>query len=83
MNWYQHMDSHYHYVGSNAPYNSAGSFMDFFAGLTYDHVNFIFSGSQIQVQIHNICLVFVYSFRCEFTHLVILVSLPVSFRLWV
>ncbi|KNA19928.1 hypothetical protein SOVF_057050 [Spinacia oleracea] len=47
MSWnHQHMDSHY--VGSNAPYNSAGSFMDFFAGLTYDHVNFIFSGSQIQ-----------------------------------
>ncbi|KAL2940858.1 E3 ubiquitin-protein ligase BIG BROTHER [Bienertia sinuspersici] len=46
MNWNQHMDSHY--IGSNAPYNSAGSFMDFFAGLTYDHVNFIFSGSQIQ-----------------------------------
>lgn len=37
------MDSHY--VGNGAPYNSTESFMDFFAGLTYDHVNFIFSGS--------------------------------------
>lgn len=37
------MDSHY--VGSSTPYNSSGSFMDFFSGLTYDHVNFIFAGS--------------------------------------
>uniref|UniRef100_A0A7C9DLL1 RING-type domain-containing protein n=1 Tax=Opuntia streptacantha TaxID=393608 RepID=A0A7C9DLL1_OPUST len=37
------MDSHY--IGSATPYNSAGSFIDFVAGLTYDHVNFIFAGS--------------------------------------
>ena len=58
MNWNQHMDAHY--IGNNAPYNSAGSFMDFFAGLTYDHVNFIFSGSQMQVQtqISYLCVFF-------------------------
>jgi len=37
------MDSQY--VAIPSPYNSAGSFVDFFAGFTYDHVNFIFSGS--------------------------------------
>ncbi|CAN1263767.1 E3 ubiquitin-protein ligase BIG BROTHER [Linum perenne] len=26
------------------PYNSAGSFMEYFQGLTYEHVNFIFDG---------------------------------------
>ncbi|KMT14469.1 hypothetical protein BVRB_4g072440 [Beta vulgaris subsp. vulgaris] len=51
MSWNMQADSQY--VGSNAPYNSAGSFMDFFAGLTYDHVNFIFSGSQIQDSVYS------------------------------
>ncbi|CAO2832936.1 unnamed protein product [Amaranthus hypochondriacus] len=51
MNWNQHMDAHY--IGSNVPYNSDGSFMDFFAGLTYDHVNFIFSGSQMQDTVYS------------------------------
>ncbi|CAN0902115.1 E3 ubiquitin-protein ligase BIG BROTHER [Linum grandiflorum] len=31
------MDVHY-------PYNSAGSFMEYFQGLTFEHVNFIFDG---------------------------------------
>ncbi|KAK4745589.1 hypothetical protein SAY87_011901 [Trapa incisa] len=33
------------YVGTNYPYNTSGSFMEYFEGLTYDHVNFIFSGA--------------------------------------
>ncbi|KAH9615505.1 hypothetical protein KSS87_003975 [Heliosperma pusillum] len=43
MSWNSQMDTHY--AACPSPYNSAGSFVDFFAGLTYDHVNFIFSGS--------------------------------------
>ncbi|KAL9233655.1 hypothetical protein vseg_008621 [Gypsophila vaccaria] len=43
MSWNSQMDPQY--VACPSPYNSAGSFVDFFAGLTYDHVNFIFSGS--------------------------------------
>lgn len=47
------------------PYNSIGSFVDFFGGLTYDHVNFIFADAPY-AQVHysnlicfskNICLV--------------------------
>lgn len=34
-----------HYVNNNYPYNSAGSFMEYFEGLTYQHVNFIFDGA--------------------------------------
>ncbi|KAI4304827.1 hypothetical protein MLD38_040292 [Melastoma candidum] len=33
------------YVSVPYPYNTDGSFMEYFEGLTYDHVNFIFSGS--------------------------------------
>ncbi|XP_031401255.1 E3 ubiquitin-protein ligase BIG BROTHER-like isoform X2 [Punica granatum] len=33
------------YVATNYPYNTSGSFMEYFEGLTYDHVNFIFSGT--------------------------------------
>ncbi|KAI4386258.1 hypothetical protein MLD38_004204 [Melastoma candidum] len=32
------------YVNAPYPYNMDGSFMEYFEGLTYDHVNFIFSG---------------------------------------
>lgn len=35
----------HHYVNTNYPYNTAGSFMEYFEGLTYEHVNFIFSGA--------------------------------------
>lgn len=50
-----------HYVNTSYPYNSAGSFMEYFEGLTYEHVNFIFSGaSHAQVFSYemfvNICL---------------------------
>lgn len=33
------------YAAANYPYNASGSFMEYFEGLTYDHVNFIFSGA--------------------------------------
>lgn len=36
------MEVHYTYTG--CPYSTAGSFMEYFEGLTYEHVNFIFSG---------------------------------------
>ncbi|KAM1041080.1 hypothetical protein TB1_029644 [Malus domestica] len=42
MSWNPHMEVHYTYT--NCPYSSAGSFMEYFEGLTYEHVNFIFSG---------------------------------------
>jgi len=39
-----------HYMNASYPYNSAGSFIEYFEGLTYDHVNFIFNGaSHVQV----------------------------------
>lgn len=48
MNWNPHMDVQY--MNSSYPYNSAGSFMEYFEGLTYEHVNFIFDGaSHVQV----------------------------------
>lgn len=48
MSWNPHMEAHY--MNTSYPYNSAGSFMEYFEGLTYEHVNFIFDGaSQIQV----------------------------------
>ncbi|KAL8527525.1 hypothetical protein ACS0TY_005391 [Phlomoides rotata] len=34
-----------HYQNHSMPYNSIGSFVDFFGGLTYDHVNYIFAGA--------------------------------------
>ncbi|KAI3407976.1 RING-type domain-containing protein [Psidium guajava] len=33
------------YVNTAYPYNTSGSFMEYFEGLTYEHVNFIFSGA--------------------------------------
>ncbi|CAB4278235.1 unnamed protein product [Prunus armeniaca] len=42
MSWNPHMEVHYTYTG--CPYSTAGSFMEYFEGLTYEHVNFIFSG---------------------------------------
>lgn len=32
-----------HYQNQSMPYNSIGSFVDFFGGLTYEHVNYIFA----------------------------------------
>ncbi|XP_050275548.1 E3 ubiquitin-protein ligase BIG BROTHER-like [Quercus robur] len=43
MSWNPHMEVHY--VNTSYPYSTAGSFMEYFEGLTYDHVNFIFSGA--------------------------------------
>lgn len=37
------MDVHYNTI--SYPYNTAGSFIEYFEGLTYEHVNFIFSGA--------------------------------------
>ncbi|CAI0412398.1 unnamed protein product [Linum tenue] len=42
MSWSPSMDVHY--METSYPYNSAGSFMEYFQGLTYEHVNFIFDG---------------------------------------
>lgn len=48
MSWNQNMEVHY--PNQTVPYNSIGSFVDFFGGLTYDHVNYIFADSSyIQV----------------------------------
>ncbi|GMN26381.1 hypothetical protein TIFTF001_001290 [Ficus carica] len=44
MSWNPHMEVH-HYVNTSYPSNTAGSFMEYFEGLTYEHVNFIFSGA--------------------------------------
>lgn len=41
MNWNQEMEIYY--TNGAMPYNSIGSFMDFFGGVTYDHVNYIFA----------------------------------------
>ncbi|TXG73242.1 hypothetical protein EZV62_001821 [Acer yangbiense] len=43
MNWNPHVEVHYY--NTSYPYNSAGSFMEYFEGLTYEHVNFIFDGA--------------------------------------
>ncbi|GAV88225.1 zf-RING_2 domain-containing protein [Cephalotus follicularis] len=34
-----------HYYDTPYPYNSSGSFIEYFEGLTYEHVNFIFDGA--------------------------------------
>ncbi|KAL6505357.1 hypothetical protein OROGR_025174 [Orobanche gracilis] len=41
MSWNSQMDLHCQ--NHSMPYNSIGSFVDFFGGLTYDHVNYIFA----------------------------------------
>lgn len=42
-----------HYLNTSYPYNSAGSFMEYFEGLTYEHVNFIFDGaSHVQQSVY-------------------------------
>ncbi|XP_004250877.1 E3 ubiquitin-protein ligase BIG BROTHER-like [Solanum lycopersicum] len=41
MNWNQQTEIYY--TNGAMPYNSIGSFMDFFGGVTYDHVNYIFA----------------------------------------
>eukprot|EP00257_Ricinus_communis_P013742 XP_015571256.1 E3 ubiquitin ligase BIG BROTHER isoform X1 [Ricinus communis] len=43
MSWNSNMEVHY--TSTSYPYNSAGSFMEYFEGLTYEHVNFIFDGA--------------------------------------
>ncbi|RYR23010.1 hypothetical protein Ahy_B03g068285 [Arachis hypogaea] len=44
MSWNPHMEIH-HYNNISYPYSTAGSFIEYFEGLTYEHVNFIFSGA--------------------------------------
>lgn len=51
MSWPSPMEFHYANSGPGMPYNSIGSFMDFFGGLTYDHVNFIFADSHPYAQV--------------------------------
>ncbi|WRX34431.1 zinc finger protein [Theobroma cacao] len=53
MSWNPHMEVQY--INSSYPYNSAGSFMEYFEGLTYQHVNFIFDGAS-HVQLERMCL---------------------------
>ncbi|XP_019454117.1 PREDICTED: E3 ubiquitin ligase BIG BROTHER-like [Lupinus angustifolius] len=43
MSWGPNMEVHYN--NTSYPYNTAGSFIEYFEGLTYEHVNFIFSGA--------------------------------------
>lgn len=53
MSWNPHMEVHY--INTGLPYSSTGSFMDFFEGLTYDHVNFIFADAPYaQVTLYNV-----------------------------
>ncbi|KAG4933865.1 hypothetical protein JHK87_047867 [Glycine soja] len=42
MSWNPHMEVHYNTI--SYPYNTTGSFIEYFEGLTYEHVNFIFYG---------------------------------------
>ncbi|XP_038880080.1 E3 ubiquitin-protein ligase BIG BROTHER-like isoform X2 [Benincasa hispida] len=44
MSW-NNTQTEVHHVNTNYPYNTAGSFLEYFEGLTYEHVNFIFSGA--------------------------------------
>lgn len=51
MSWNPHIEVHYY--NTSYPYNSAGSFMEYFEGLTYEHVNFIFDGaSHVQESVY-------------------------------
>ncbi|XVE78870.1 hypothetical protein DITRI_Ditri14bG0012900 [Diplodiscus trichospermus] len=51
MSWNPHMEVQY--LNGSYPYNSAGSFMEYFEGLTYQHVNFIFDGaSHVQESVY-------------------------------
>ncbi|KAJ8751212.1 hypothetical protein K2173_016393 [Erythroxylum novogranatense] len=51
MNWNSQMELQY--TSTNYPYNSAGSFIEYFEGLTYEHVNFIFNGvSHVQDSVY-------------------------------
>ncbi|XP_022754060.1 E3 ubiquitin ligase BIG BROTHER-like isoform X2 [Durio zibethinus] len=51
MSWNPYMEVQY--INSSYPYNSAGSFMEYFEGLTYQHVNFIFDGaSHVQESVY-------------------------------
>ncbi|XP_044506657.1 E3 ubiquitin-protein ligase BIG BROTHER-like [Mangifera indica] len=51
MSWNPHVEVHYY--NTSYPYNSAGSFMEYFEGLTYEHVNFIFDGaSHVQESVY-------------------------------
>lgn len=54
MSWNPHMEVHY--VNTSYPYSTAGSFMEYFEGLTYDHVNFIFSGASHAQVLYVSCI---------------------------
>lgn len=61
MSWNPPMEVHYQ--NHSTPYNSIGSFVDFFGGLTYEHVNYIFADANY-VQV--IIKIFVGFFRDSF-----------------
>lgn len=63
MSWPSPMEFHYANSGPGMPYNSIGSFMDFFGGLTYDHVNFIFADSHPYAQV--LCFCYFIRFYCS------------------
>ena len=56
MSWNNTHTEEVHHVNTSHPYNSAGSFLEYFEGLTYEHVNFIFSDAS-HSQVLQICLV--------------------------
>lgn len=57
MNWNSPMEVHYQ--NHAVPYDSMGSFVDFFGGLTSDHVNFISTDAPYaQVHYRNILICF-------------------------
>lgn len=47
MNWNSELEIQY---SNGMPYNSIGSFVDFFGGVAYDHVNFIFADTSAYPQ---------------------------------
>ncbi|KAH6767703.1 hypothetical protein C2S52_018686, partial [Perilla frutescens var. hirtella] len=52
MSWTPPVETHYQ--NHLTPYNSIGSFVDFFGGLTYEHVNYIFADADYgQENAHN------------------------------
>lgn len=54
-----------HYVNTSYPYSTAGSFMEYFEGLTYDHVNFIFSGASHAQVLYVSCICLFLTKKCR------------------
>ncbi|XP_044476953.1 E3 ubiquitin-protein ligase BIG BROTHER-like isoform X2 [Mangifera indica] len=61
MSWNPHVEVQYR--NTSYPYNSAGSFIEYFEGLTYEHVNFIFDGtSHVQESVYPLMDTSLYKF---------------------